>query len=104
VDNINRRGHFLYKYEIPINAVSLLPLNKQVRLVNLLVSVVNDEVVLECGARYKRVIPRLSSAFNDQLNHSSLIRFLCDLQYQGKQIIANVTCPHYSLVCPFTQD
>jgi len=45
----------------------------------------NNEIILESKKLGKRVIPRLSSAYN--YNHSDLpvFRFLCDLQHQSIQ-------------------
>jgi lantibiotic biosynthesis protein len=39
--------------------------------------------LLESAVHGKRVIPRLSSGYNFNLNQLPLFRFLCDLQYQG---------------------
>ncbi|NHA05262.1 lantibiotic dehydratase [Mucilaginibacter sp. HC2] len=83
-DNINRR-YPVYQYEIPINSVPAQPISQQIALSDLLVSVVNDEVVLESVSLKKVVQPRLSSAYNYAHNHLSIFKFLCDLQYQGTQ-------------------
>ena len=83
-DNINRRKP-VYDYEIPINVRSLLPHEKQLLLSDLWVRYENGEILLESKKLGKRVIPRLSSAYN--YNHSDLpiFRFLCDLQHQSIQ-------------------
>ncbi|MFI5160449.1 MAG: lantibiotic dehydratase [Sphingobacteriales bacterium] len=81
-DNINRRRS-IYDYEIPLNSVSLLAMDKQIRLDELLVSVKNDTIILESLRLKKVVIPRLSSAYNFRHNNLAVFRFLCDLQYQG---------------------
>lgn len=83
-DNINRRLS-VYDYEIPLNATSVLPLENQILPCDLLVSVKNGEVILESRKLKKRVIPRLSSAYNFQHNDLAVFRFLCDLQYQHLQ-------------------
>ena len=83
-DNINRR-YPVYQYEIPINSVPVQPPSHQIRLSDLVVSVVNDELVLESVSLQKVVLPRLSSAYNYAHNHLSIFKFLCDLQYQGIQ-------------------
>ncbi|MDB5145966.1 MAG: hypothetical protein JWQ66_4681 [Mucilaginibacter sp.] len=83
-DNVNRRMA-IYDYEIPINCISLLPESRQIRLDDLYVSVRNQEVILESRRLKKRVIPRLSSAYNFHHNHLAVFRFLCDLQYQALQ-------------------
>ncbi|MFI5163339.1 MAG: lantibiotic dehydratase [Sphingobacteriales bacterium] len=81
-DNINRRQP-CFDYEIPVNAVSLLPAEKQIRLSDLRVSVRGDALILESASLEKRVIPRLSSAYNYTRNQLAVFRLLCDLQYQG---------------------
>jgi len=81
-DNVNRRLA-VYDYEIPVNSSSLLPRNQQLRLDDLLVSLAGGEVILESRRLGKRVIPRLSSAFNFSHNSLAVFRFLCDLQYQS---------------------
>jgi thiopeptide-type bacteriocin biosynthesis protein len=81
-DNINRR-YPVYRYEIPINSVPIQPVSNQIALSDLLVSVVNDEVVLESASLQKVIQPRLTSAYNYARNHLSIFKFLCDLQYQG---------------------
>ncbi|MDT3401044.1 lantibiotic dehydratase [Mucilaginibacter terrae] len=83
-DNINRRPHS-YEYEIPINVVSTLPVEKQIALPDLWLSVVGDQLVLESRRLNKVIIPRLSSAYNFNRNHLAIFRLLCDLQYQGVQ-------------------
>jgi thiopeptide-type bacteriocin biosynthesis protein len=88
VDNINRRSA-VYSYEIPVNAYSGYPINKQIALSDLYVSVVDDRIVLESSSLKKIVIPRLSSAYNHSNSELAIFRFLCDLQYQGLQ--ANLT-------------
>jgi thiopeptide-type bacteriocin biosynthesis protein len=83
-DNINRRPHS-YDYEIPINVVSTLPVERQIALSDLWLSVVGDQLVLESKRLNKVIVPRLSSAYNYNRNHLALFRLLCDLQYQGVQ-------------------
>jgi len=82
VDNINRRLP-VYDYEITINAPYTLNKDKQVHLDDLVLSVVKDELILESVTMKKRVIPRLSSAYNYQNHQLSLFRFLGDLQQHG---------------------
>lgn len=83
-DNINRRQH-IYDYEILINAISTLPLENQIPLTDLWISVAGDELVLESRRLKKVVVPRLTSAYNYVRNNLAPFRFLCDLQYQGLQ-------------------
>jgi thiopeptide-type bacteriocin biosynthesis protein len=81
-DNINRRQQS-YDYEIPVNTVSLLPAERQILPADLWVSVVGNELILESAVLKKRIIPRLSSAYNYTRNQLTVFRLLCDLQYQG---------------------
>ncbi|MBE9599947.1 lantibiotic dehydratase [Pedobacter sp. MC2016-24] len=82
VDNVNRRVR-IYDYEIPINLYSTLPVEQQIRPDDLLVSVLNNEIILESVKLKRRVIPRLTSAYNHTRTDLSLFRILCDLQHQG---------------------
>jgi len=82
--NIDRREN-LYAYEIPILCGSVLDIEHQILLSDLSVSVIDDEVYLWSAKHNKRVIPRLSSAYNYARSELSLFRFLCDLQYEGLQ-------------------
>lgn len=79
--NINRRAH-LRKYEIPVLTRSTLPSARQIQLSDLMVSVVNDTVVLRSVSLRKPVIPRLGSAYNYTKNSLPVFRFLCDMQSQ----------------------
>jgi thiopeptide-type bacteriocin biosynthesis protein len=88
VDNINRRVR-MYDYEIPLNVYSTLPASHQIPPDDLLVSVNGNELILESVKLNKRVIPRLSSAYNYSKTDLPLFRFLCDLQ--GQSIRANLT-------------
>lgn len=83
-DNINRRLR-IYDFEIPINVYSELPLTNQIRPEDILVSVDRGQVLLESVKMKKRIIPRLSTAFNYNNNSLAIFRFLCDLQHQGLQ-------------------
>ncbi|MHB8206980.1 lantibiotic dehydratase [Mucilaginibacter sp.] len=81
VDNVNRRES-IYHYELPITAVSTLPAEQQLELSNLYISIENNLAVLYSEKHGKRVIPRLTSAYNHSLNKLPLFRFLADLSYQ----------------------
>jgi thiopeptide-type bacteriocin biosynthesis protein len=80
--NIDRREH-IYAYEIPVLVQSTLPDEQQIQLDDLWVSVIGGEVMLSSKKHGKRVIPRLSSAFNYTRNDLAIFRFLCDLQKAG---------------------
>ncbi|HEY9487175.1 MAG TPA: lantibiotic dehydratase family protein, partial [Chryseosolibacter sp.] len=81
VDNINRRES-IYHYELPITAVSALPAKQQLELSDLYISIENNLAILYSEKHGKRVIPRLTSAYNHSLNKLPLFRFLADLPYQ----------------------
>lgn len=80
VDNINRR-EAIYKHELPVLVYSCS--ESVVQPEDIRVSVRNDEVILYSGQYGKRLIPRLSTAYNYHRSDLSLYRFLCDLQQQG---------------------
>ena len=82
--NIDRRNH-IYPYEIVMLTPSTLAEHHQISLSDLYVSVHNNEVILWSAKHGKRVIPRLSSAFNYQRDDLAAFRFLCDLQHVGVQ-------------------
>lgn len=67
-------------YEIPYLAQSGLPLENQIRLQDLCVSVKNNRVLLRHGN--KIVVPRLGCAHNFKNHSLPVYRFLCDLQTQ----------------------
>ena len=86
--NIDRRCA-VRKYEIPILVQSGVAAEFQIHLSDLMVQVEGEQVILWSHRLKKRVIPRLSSAFNYTRDDLAVFRFLCDLQYQGLQ--ANFT-------------
>ncbi|GAB3999143.1 lantibiotic dehydratase [Spirosoma daeguense] len=75
----------LHTYEIPYMGKASVPLENQILLTDLVVSVHNDQLVLRSKRLNKRVIPRLSSAHNFQ-HGLPIYRFLCDLQYQDSHL------------------
>jgi thiopeptide-type bacteriocin biosynthesis protein len=79
--NIDRREH-LYRYEIPILCGSALPAGNQLPLSDLHIFMADGCIQLWSESLQKRVIPRLSSAYNYQRSNLSVFRFLCDLQYE----------------------
>ncbi|WP_342648149.1 lantibiotic dehydratase [Mucilaginibacter sp. CSA2-8R] len=82
--NIDRRNH-IYPYEIVMLTPSVTEEDYQIPLSDLWVSVQNNEVIMWSAKHGKRVIPRLSSAFNYQRDDLAAFRFLCDLQHVGVQ-------------------
>lgn len=80
--NINTREH-TRDYEIPVLVHSTLPPEQVIALNDLYVSVYRGEVIIRSARLNKRVIPRLSTAYNHHRSELPVFRFLCDLQYQG---------------------
>lgn len=80
--NIDRRPH-LYNYEIPILSGSSMDQDRHLPLSDLWIMVREGQIILWSKKLRKRIIPRLSSAFNYLRNDLSVFRFLCDLQQQG---------------------
>ncbi|CAM6054706.1 unnamed protein product [Sphagnum tenellum] len=79
-DNINRREK-IFDHCININSFAAGP--DILSLNDLQLSVRGGELLLESRSLGKRIIPRLSTAYNHQLNQLGIFRLLCDLQYQG---------------------
>ena len=73
----------LRDYEIPYLGVSGAPLDRQIALDDLLVTVEGSEVVLRSARLGRRVLPRLTSAHNFLFGSLGVYRFLCSLQAQG---------------------
>ncbi|WP_184549775.1 lantibiotic dehydratase [Mucilaginibacter sp. FT3.2] len=84
VDNINRRSR-IYDHIIPLYVFPGTEEEKQLLPGDLLVSVVNDQVVLESITQGLRVVPRLPTAYNFRHNDLPVFRLLCDMQFQGLQ-------------------
>ena len=82
VDNINRRKS-VYDYELSIESWSCskhpIPMN------DIMVAVRQGEIILYSPQYGKRLVPRLSTAYNYTRSDLSLYRFLCDLQHQNLQ-------------------
>lgn len=80
-DNINRRER-LYTWELPLTAGAAAQEGHCLQLSDLYVIVRQGRVWLRSGRHDRLVVPRLSTAYNYQLNKLPLFRFLLDLAYQ----------------------
>jgi len=87
--NINQRAHY-YDYEIPVLTHAMRPEEFTIRLSDLVISVREQQVFLRSLKLNRFIIPRLSSAYNYKLSTIPVIRFLCDLQFQG--VRSNLSC------------
>jgi thiopeptide-type bacteriocin biosynthesis protein len=73
----------LRPYEITFLGRSGAPLERQIPISDLYVSVENDRVVLFSKSLGREVFPRLSSAHNFGMRTLAVYAFLCSLQHQG---------------------
>ena len=80
--NINSNAG-VRQYEIPIGVHSTLNRSNIISLSDIMVSVINDQIIIRSKKLNKVIIPRLSSAYNYTRSDLSIYRFLCDLQHQG---------------------
>lgn len=80
--NINSNAG-IWTFEIPIGVYSALRPENIIGLSDIMVSVVDNNIVLRSKKLNKIIIPRLSSAYNYSRSELSVFRFLCDMQYQG---------------------
>lgn len=90
VGNILRRP-LLRKYEIPYMAKSILPVDKQIPIQDLLISANNGKIVLRSKSLKKEIVPRITSAHNfEKTDTLPVYQFLADLQSQDKHIFMHI--------------
>lgn len=82
VDNVNRRKN-CYTHELAIlcwpTSLGTLELN------DIMIAVNRNEIILSSKKLGKRLVPRISTAYNYTRSDLAVYRFLCDLQHQGIQ-------------------
>ncbi len=78
----------LRKYEIPYVGKSGVGKEGEITVDDLMVSLVNDKIVLRSKRLNKQVIPRLTTAHNYSYNSLPVYNFLCDLQHEGLAVPA----------------
>jgi thiopeptide-type bacteriocin biosynthesis protein len=72
----------LREYEIPYLGRSGAPADRQIPVTDLLVSVRNDRIVLRSRRLGREVVPRLTTAHDQDWRNLGVYRFLCALQRQ----------------------
>lgn len=99
----NRTGNVIKSkvnraYEIVYLGNSVLPVQNQILIDDLYVSVQNDTIQLRSKKLDKEVIPLLSNAHNfDTKDALPVYKFLCELQFQDKREAITFTWPEFFL-------
>lgn len=84
VGNILGRPSFR-EYEIPLLCNSSLPIDKQINIEDIMISIKQNKLVLRSKKLNKTIIPRLSNAHNFSNSSVPIYQFLCAHQYQDKK-------------------
>lgn len=78
----------LRSLEIPYLAISGAQNGSVIPPSDLIASIRNNQIILRSGKLKKQIIPRLTTAHNySAAGNLPVYRFLCDLQFQGNQVI-----------------
>jgi len=80
VDNINRRKD-IYDYQLAILNYNISP--EPLLASDIYIGIREGQMILWSVKYRKRLVPRLSSAYNFSRSDLPLFRFLCDLQFDG---------------------
>lgn len=73
----------LRDYEIPISSRSAVRDSHQIKLQDLYIKIYDGKFILRSKKLNAIIIPRMSTAYNFNLDCHPILRFLCDLQTQG---------------------
>lgn len=82
VDNVNRRKN-IYTHELAILCWPTSP--GTLELNDMMIGIKRNEIILSSKKLGKRLVPRISTAYNYTRSDLAVYRFLCDLQHQGIQ-------------------
>ena len=84
VGNILMRPSFR-EFEIPYLARSTKKEENQIAIQDLVISIMNNKIVLKSKKHSQEILPRLTTAHNYTMSTLPVYRFLCDLQFNNKR-------------------